>query len=183
MASSSKTSTPNNTTYIQTDASSFKKVVQKLTGLGEEKKLPPTHKSSPAGKSNSGKMGPRRQPFKLQERRERARKLEIKLNNGCCTGGGGVGQRSIFGFGAEIIMVSPVSPLELLTRGSPRTPTTPSSSAPLMEDEEKRGIYEKGYYLHPESVTPTGFKPPTLLPLFPIASSSRDDHPASSPIS
>lgn len=183
--SQEKTST-HDITYIETDVSNFKEIVQKFTGIREEK-LPPTIKNPttvrphPAGKSYSSAMGPRKQAFKIHERREGVRKLEIKLNNG--GGGGGNGssssssgaaarQRCIFGFGGELVMVSPVSPLELLARGSPRTPRTPSSTT---TDEEMRGIFEKGYYFHPNGVTPRGVKPPPLLPLFPTDPSARDN--------
>ncbi|KAL0429768.1 UNVERIFIED_CONTAM: VQ motif-containing protein 11 [Sesamum radiatum] len=76
MASSSSSSNPSlppfsnafdpNTTFVQADPSTFRAVVQRLTGA--------------AGKPNSScEMGPRRPAFKLHERRPTARKLEIKL--------------------------------------------------------------------------------------------------------
>lgn len=162
MASSSSPSNPNpsfpngsdpnsipNTTFVQADPSTFRAVVQRLTGA----KL--------AGKPISGEIGPRRPAFKLHERRPTARKLEIKLG-----GGGATPQHSHarnYHRGEGAVMASPVSPLELLTaRGSPRSP-------------EERAIAEKGYYLHPSPLsTPRGSDPPELLPLFPLHSPTDD---------
>ncbi|KAA8541943.1 hypothetical protein F0562_023095 [Nyssa sinensis] len=132
-----------NTTFVQADPSTFRAVVQRLTGATQDpsaQKLPVT---APArlltGKPPSGEMGPRRPAFKLHERRQSARKLEISLNN---NGVGSVGssstrQKSFLGFGSEMLMISPVSPLDLFGRGSPRTPRSPS------EEEERAIIAEK----------------------------------------
>ncbi|XP_059644270.1 VQ motif-containing protein 11-like [Cornus florida] len=173
------TSTPN-TTFVQADPSTFRDVVQRLTGATHDPsahKLPVTSPARFAGKTTSGEMGPRRPAFKLHERRQSARKLEIQLNNGA--GSFGLGsdscpstrQRSFLGFGGEMLMVSPVSPLDLFMRGSPRTPRSPS-------EEEDRAIAEKGFYLHPSPLsTPRGSEP-ELLPLFPLHS-PRDDSSSS----
>ncbi|KAK4362139.1 hypothetical protein RND71_017380 [Anisodus tanguticus] len=156
-------STPN-TTFVQADPSNFRAVVQRLTGATQDSssvKLPVT--------------GPRRPAFKLHERRQSARKLEIMLNNGGSFSGPAVG----FGVGPLLspsspssarkrsFLASPISPLEMLTRGSPRSP---------MEEEES-AIAEKGFYLHPSPLsTPRGSEPPELLPLFPLQSpTARDD--------
>ncbi|XP_009608414.1 VQ motif-containing protein 11-like [Nicotiana tabacum] len=171
-------STPN-TTFVQADPSNFRAVVQRLTGATQDSssvKLPVTG-SGPAGP-------PRRPAFKLHERRQMsARKLEIMLNNGGCNG-------PPVGFSAgpllspssssssltrkRSFLASPVSPLEMLTRGSPRTPRSP------MEEEEK-AIAEKGFYLHPSPLsTPRGSEPPELLPLFPLQSpTARNDSSSS----
>lgn len=200
-----------NTTFVQANPSNFRAVVQKLTGAPPP--LPPQDSLSVpkptrlAGKSNSGEMGPRRPVFKLHERRLQtaARKLEIKLNdNGgglspveyspsssSSSAGGCYGNKLrnfSTGFGGEMVMVSPVSPLELLGRGSPRTPPckSSSSSSPMaMEDEEMKGIAEKGFYLHPSPLsTPRGggggaAEPPELLPLFPLHSPTTDHRTSS----
>ncbi|KAL3835520.1 hypothetical protein ACJIZ3_010256 [Penstemon smallii] len=152
-----------NTTFVQADPTTFRAVVQKLTG------------ASPTGKPNPGEMGIRKPTFKLHERRPTARKLEIKLNNG-----GGAPNTTLYSpssrsyrnlHGENMVMVSPVSPLEYLAaaRGSPRTPRSP------MEEEEK-AIADKGFYLHRSPLsTPRGSDPPELLPLFPL-SSPRDNY-------
>ncbi|CAK9185618.1 unnamed protein product [Ilex paraguariensis] len=171
-----------NTTFVQADPSTFRDVVQRLTGATQDpstQKLPVTVPARLSGKPTSGEMGPRRSTFKLHERRQSAIKLEIKLNNG---GGNSVGfggstptsarQRGLLRFGGEMFMVSPVSPLDLLGQGSPRTPRSPL-------EEEERAIAEKGFYLHPSPLsTPRASDPPELLPLFPI-SSPRDNSSSS----
>ncbi|CAK9181640.1 unnamed protein product [Ilex paraguariensis] len=175
-------STPN-TTFVQADPSTFRAVVQRLTGVTQDpstQKLPVTVPARQSGKPNTGEMGPRRPAFKLHERRQSASKLEIKLNNGggVSVGSGGstpssARQRSFVGFGGEMVMVSPVSPFDLLARGSPRTPRSPM-------EEEERAIAEKGFYLHPSPLsTPRGSDPPELLPLFPLHS-PRDGSSSSS---
>ncbi|KAL0319114.1 UNVERIFIED_CONTAM: VQ motif-containing protein 11 [Sesamum angustifolium] len=161
------TSIPN-TTFVQADPSTFRAVVQRLTGSTPTKL---------AGKTTPGEMGPRRPAFKLHERRPTARKLEIKLNNG------GPAAATLHSpppsaprnhRSENMVMVSPVSPLEYLAaRGSPRTPRSPM-------EEEERAIAEKGFYLHPSPLsTPRGSDPPELLPLFPLHS-PRDNYDSSS---
>ncbi|MCD9560565.1 hypothetical protein HAX54_019264 [Datura stramonium] len=100
--------------------------------------------------------------------------LEIMLNNGGSAFGG-----PSMGFGVGPLLsppsssspspstrkrsylASPISPLEMLARVSPRSPM----------EEEERAIAEKGYYLHPSPLsTPRGSEPPELLPLFPLQS-------------
>lgn len=159
-----------NTTFVQADPSTFRAVVQKLTGTtildSAAHKLPATTPSCHAGKPITGEMGPRKPAFKLHERRPSARKLEIKLggsNSMVSPSTARHQQRNFLGNG-EMVMASPVSQLELFARGSPRTPRSPM-------EEEERAIAEKGYYLHPSPLsTPRGAEPPELLPLFPVQS-------------
>ncbi|XP_006341401.1 VQ motif-containing protein 11 [Solanum tuberosum] len=165
MASDPNSSTPN-TTFVQADPSNFRAVVQRLTGATQDSssvKLPVT---------GPGPAGPRRPAFKLHERRQSARKLEIMLNNG---GGFGVGSPSPSPSSSarkRSFLTSPISPLEMLTRGSPRSP---------MEVEEEKAIAEKGFYLHPSPLsTPRGAEPPELLPLFPLQSPTATNNSSSS---
>ncbi|CAA3031757.1 VQ motif-containing protein 11-like [Olea europaea var. sylvestris] len=166
-----------NTTFVQADPSTFRAVVQKLTGTtttttpdSAAQKLPSTTPSRFTGKPIPGEMGPRKPAFKLHERRQSARKLEIKLG-GTASSNSMVSpstarchQRNFLGFNGEMLMVSPVSPLDLFGRGSPRTPRSPM-------EEEERAIAEKRFYLHPSPLsTPRGSEPPELLPLFPVQS-------------
>nr|WRI02142.1 VQ-motif-containing protein 11 [Paeonia ostii] len=166
-----------NTTYVQADPSTFRAVVQKLTGAPEDpstQKLPVSHSSRLTNKlPTAGEIGPRKPAFKLHERRQSVKKLEINLNHG---GGGGSSSitspsyaRSFVGFGGEMVLVSPVSHFDLFCRGSPRTP----------KEEEEKAIAEKGFYLHPNPLsTPRGSEP-ELLPLFPVRS-PRDHNDSSS---
>ncbi|CAI9766148.1 unnamed protein product [Fraxinus pennsylvanica] len=163
-----------NTTFVQADPSTFRAVVQKLTGTttldSATHKPPAATPSCLAGKPITGEMGPRKPAFKLHERRQTARKLEIKLGSGASSlsmvspSTTRHQQRNLLGFNGEMVMASPVSQLELFARGSPRTPRSP------MEEEEK-AIAEKGFYFHPSPLsTPRGAEPPELLPLFPVQS-------------
>ncbi|KAL2234592.1 VQ motif-containing protein 11 [Sesamum indicum] len=144
-----------NTTFVQADPSTFRAVVQRLTGVAGEKL---------AGKPNSScEMGPRRPAFKLHERRPTARKLEIKLNNN----NGAAALHSPSSARNRTVMASPVSPLDYLAARSPKSPM----------EEEERAIAEKGFYLHPSlSSTPRGSDPPELLPLFPLHSPRPTDN-------
>ncbi|XP_055827355.1 VQ motif-containing protein 11 [Solanum dulcamara] len=165
MASDPNSSTPN-TTFVQADPSNFRAVVQRLTGATQDSssvKLPVT---------GTGPAGPRRPVFKLHERRQSARKLEIMLNNGGSFGGPLLSPSSPSSAARKrSFLASPISPLEILTRGSPRSP---------MEEEEK-AIAEKGFYLHPSPLsTPRGSEPPELLPLFPLQSPTATNNSSSS---
>ncbi|KAK1289348.1 hypothetical protein QJS10_CPB18g00327 [Acorus calamus] len=59
------------TTYVQADATTFREIVQRLTGSNDHPEKP--RAATPAV------GGPRRPPFKLHDRRPSVRKLEIKL--------------------------------------------------------------------------------------------------------
>ncbi|KAL5575551.1 hypothetical protein UlMin_017250 [Ulmus minor] len=167
-----------NTTYVQADPSTFRAVVQKLTGAPEDpsQKLPLTTTTLPSRfvnpKPASSEMGPRRPAFKLHERRQTTKKLELlnltsttrPTTPGPSFSPSSCGPRLTSGPKSGGLLFSPVSPLDFLTRGSP---TTPASPCP----EEERAIAEKGFYLHPSPLsTPRGSQPPELLVLFPLQS-------------
>ncbi|XP_062089906.1 VQ motif-containing protein 11 [Humulus lupulus] len=184
-----------NTTFVQADPSTFRAVVQKLTGAPDDpsaQKLPlslPSRFTNPKPAVPSD-MGPRRPAFKLHERRQTTKKLELNLTSTTTTGvslspsscyTGSLGRHrsgALSGLGGDhMVMVSPVSPFEFLARGSPRTPVSPSC---MEEEEEERAISGKGFYLHRSPLsTPRGSDPPELLTLFPL-SSPRDNHTNSS---
>lgn len=163
-----------NTTYVQADPSSFRAVVQKLTGAPEDPsalKLPLTLPARYTNPKPAAEMGPRRPTFKLHERRHSTKKLELNLTT--AAGPSCLGRPRV-----EMVMMSPVSPFEFQARGSPRTPVSPCEEE---EKEEERAIIaEKGFYLHQHHPSPLGshhhhHHPPELLPLFPLHSpSSRD---------
>ncbi|GAA0157975.1 hypothetical protein Leryth_024008 [Lithospermum erythrorhizon] len=170
-------STPN-TTFVQADPSNFRAVVQRLTGSTTQDPL--TNNLPVTGIPNSGEMGTQRPAFKLHERRQTARKLEIQLNNNNNSYMHNAVGQIIPSFVvspscvSRQMMVSPVSTLDFfLGRGSPRTPMSP-------QEEEERAIAEKGFYLHPSPRgTPRGgggggVDPPQLLPLFPLQSPRSD---------
>lgn len=113
-------------------------------------------------------MGPKKPAFKLQERRQSAKKLEIKLLNGDI--GKNVEFPELFHLKQRGFTVSPVSPLEFWPRVSPTSGGGSESSTSPVEEEEK-AIANKGFYLHPSpKSTPRGAEPPELLRLFPLHS-------------
>ncbi|XP_050231202.1 VQ motif-containing protein 11 [Mercurialis annua] len=167
-----------NTTFVQADPSTFRTIVQKLTGAPDDsstQKLPLTHPNRP-----TAIPGPKRPAFKLQERRQSAKNLQINLNNN--TNYTFEQHHNLVQFRQPQqrgFLVSPVSTLDFFgSRVSPRSPCEEYFGA---EDEEKC-IAEKGFYLHPSPLnTPRGAEPPELLPLFPLCSPrevkvERDDH-------
>ncbi|XP_010268505.1 PREDICTED: VQ motif-containing protein 11-like [Nelumbo nucifera] len=171
-SSSAMAATP--TTFVQADAHTFRELVQKLTGASEDdsEKLPITvpARFSARSSNSSDVVGPRRPAFKLHERRQNMRKLEIKLGLTSLRNSTALSPRQ------NHLLVSPIS--------SPVTPLSPdplfsghfpgsgseSPSSPAVSEEEK-AIAEKGFYLHPSPLsTPRGSEPPELLPLFPLSS-------------
>ncbi|KAK1436798.1 hypothetical protein QVD17_02581 [Tagetes erecta] len=137
------------TTFVQADPSTFRSVVQRLTGATPT--IPPPHTVAETH---------RRSEFKLHERRQTTGKLQINLNNGFRPIGimsPAARQRC---FNSEMMMSSPVSTLDVYGRGSPRTPV----------EEEERAIAEKGFYLHPSPITTPRGSEPELLVLFPLCS-------------
>ncbi|KAH7651371.1 VQ domain-containing protein [Dioscorea alata] len=176
---------PYPTTFVQADTSSFKHVVQMLTGSAEtaakhaasnpKTSTPPPPSPSPATKP----PGPKKPAFKLYERRSSMKNLKM-----------------ISPLGPAFLHPGPVSPItafsprkqpEILSPSmldfpslvlSPVTPLIPDpfnrspapSSASSLSAED-RAIAEKGFYLHPSPrSTPRDGEPPRLLPLFPVTS-------------
>ncbi|CAN1184897.1 VQ motif-containing protein 11 [Linum perenne] len=155
------------TTFVQADAATFRDLVQKLTGApaDSDTKLPVTTRTHAPKPTNNiisinsyHSTSSRRSPYRLQERRQTMRKLEIKLSRASL--------RTSPCSSPYSQMASPVTPL----MGSPffsSAETSPSPS-PSTEEEEERAIADKRFYLHP---SPRGnVDPPELLPLFPLTS-------------
>ncbi|MCL7041483.1 hypothetical protein MKW94_028774 [Papaver nudicaule] len=179
----------NNTTFVQADPSTFRAVVQKLTGVTENplfEKLPvTTHSNLPSPRSSSAAArsnGSRNSSFKLHERRQyhnnTMRKLEIGTgfvhHQGFSTSNALVNYHKnqfrssspcCFNGGDQkknMVLMSPVSTLDHHFFPSPRTPRSP-------QEEEEKAISEKGFYLHPSPRSKTSSNP-QLLPLFPLTS-------------
>ncbi|KAF8400475.1 hypothetical protein HHK36_013773 [Tetracentron sinense] len=161
------------TTFVQADTNTFRELVQKLTGIAEDspEKLPITLPARFSSRSSNWceVVGPRRSGFKLQERRQNMRKLEIKLGLTSL-------QNSSAYLPRQTNLVSPISspvtPLgsDSLCSGYFRGSGSNSPSSPVVSGEEK-AIAEKGFYLHRSPLsTPRGSEPPELLPLFPLSS-------------
>ncbi|KAI3473009.1 hypothetical protein Pfo_030092 [Paulownia fortunei] len=139
------------TTFIQADATTFKDLVQKLTGApsGSAHKLRPKATVS------------RRSPFKLQERRMHSvRDLEI-IKLAMKSTGNSPGKTRSNALSSPV--KGPTTPLGcdsvFCERGGTESPPS----------EEERAIAEKGFYLH---ASPQKAEPPVLLTLFPLTSPS-----------
>ncbi|CAN6482260.1 unnamed protein product [Victoria cruziana] len=186
------------TTFVQADAHTFKELVQKLTGANDDsqEKLPVTVPARLANRANNaaaapGDVGPRRPAFKLHERRQGLRKLDIKLGVAALRPPHPsprsqqllLSPTTAF---SDLSLSSPVTPLDPFENGfyspnsgyfrriaSPSSGSESSSSPPgpaATMSEEEKAIAEKGFYLHPSPInTPRGAEP-ELLPLFPLQS-------------
>ncbi|XP_019153814.1 PREDICTED: VQ motif-containing protein 4-like [Ipomoea nil] len=163
---------PYPTTFVQADTSSFKQVVQMLTGSSDAAKNP-SSSSAAAAKGfpiPPNKTPPKKQGFKLYERRNSLKNGLIisPLNSGSFLKPE-VLSPSILDFPA--LVLSPVTPLTA-------DPFDKSSSS-----EEEKAIAEKKFYFHPSPRTDTprdSQPPPQLLPLFPVTSPRVSDTSSSS---
>nr|GMD90186.1 VQ motif-containing protein 4-like [Ipomoea batatas] len=138
---------PYPTTFVQADTSSFKQVVQMLTGSSDAAKgfsIPPN------------KTPPKKQGFKLYERRN-------SLKNGLII--------SPLNSGSTFLKPEVLSPSILDFPALVLSPVTPLTDYPFVDkswSEEEKAIAEKKFYLHPSPRTDS--QPPQLLPLFPVTS-------------
>lgn len=165
---------PSPTTFVQADPNTFKDLVQRLTGSSghDSEKLPVTHPArQPKPPSTSPPVdptGPRRSPFKLQDRRQTMRKLEIKLSLATIAGNHhsrhNHHHHPWFDSSPVPSPVTPLSSDSLFVPGS----GSPSPSSFLSD-------VEKGFFLQPSPLTtPRGSDPPELLNLFPLTSPTSD---------
>ncbi|CAA7037819.1 unnamed protein product [Microthlaspi erraticum] len=161
------------TTFVQTDASSFKQVVQMLTGSSNFHY--PTHKPDPRSSYHSippiKAVSTKKQSFRLNERRNSMKHLKI---NPVQSGLPGKLSPSILDF-TSLALSSPDTPLIpdpfYVTGSSSRSP---KDSAFVHYDPnsyaEERAIKEKGFYLHRSPSTTPRDSEPRLLALFPVTS-------------
>ncbi|CAN6845861.1 unnamed protein product [Brassica oleracea] len=135
-----------NTMFVQADPSNFRNIVQELTGA-------PPELSPVSTAQHKLPLTPKKQAFKLHERRQSSKRMELKINNDS------LGQ---FNRG---FLVSPVSHLDpFWTRVSPQSARENHHAMP--EKEEQKAIAGKGFYFLPSPRS--GDEPaPELLPLFP----------------
>ncbi|KAH7512564.1 VQ motif-containing protein 4 [Ziziphus jujuba] len=193
-------SNPYPTTFVQADTSSFKHVVQMLTGSSETLKQTskPTghshhqhhhnhhhHQQDPQNSTKNYNIppirtAPKKQGFKLYERRNNL-KNNLMINTlvpnfGPNNNNSGFSPRNKPEILSPSILdfpsltLSPVTPLN----NNNEDPFDKSSSSPSLgnsSSEEERAIAEKGFYLHPSPRTTTPRESqPQLLPLFPVTS-------------
>lgn len=167
------------TTFIQADTTSFKQVVQMLTGSSETAKQ--ASKAATVDPSQKSvippiKNGPKKQGFKLYERRNSLKNLKISplmpgfvQNSGFSPRKPEILSPSILDFPS--LVLSPVTPLipDPFNRASPTCNTSHMNNNNNSSAEEK-AIAEKGFYLHPSPVSTPRDAEPRLLPLFPVTS-------------
>ncbi|KAG1330254.1 VQ motif-containing protein 4 [Cocos nucifera] len=172
---------PYPTTFVQADTSSFKQVVQMLTGSAETAAAAAASKGPIAPPAKP--PGPKKPSFKLYERRNSLKNLKIpspliptffasNSNPNSPVGASAFSPRkqpeilSPSMLDLPSLVLSPVTPL--IPDPFNRSPHPGSEAAKLAED---RAIAEKGFYLHPSPRnTPRDADPPRLLPLFPVTS-------------
>ncbi|KAG2317815.1 hypothetical protein Bca52824_020937 [Brassica carinata] len=172
------------TTFVQADTSSFKQVVQMLTGSSSPRS--PDSPRPPSGKSNfvippiKTTQPKKHSGNKLYERRSHNNSLKnsLMINTLMIVGGGnGAGSPRFSPRNQEILspscldfpklaLNSPVTPLK--HGGDGNDCDTFDRMSPLSEEE--RAISEKGYYLHRSPITTPRESEPQLLPLFPVTS-------------
>ncbi|EOA32195.1 hypothetical protein CARUB_v10015457mg [Capsella rubella] len=171
------------TTFVQADTSSFKQVVQMLTGSSSPRSpdspRPPT---TPSGKGNfvippiKTAQPKKHSGNKLYERRSHGGFNNNLIKNSLMIGGGAGSPRfsprnqeilspSCLDF-PKLALNSPVTPLKQGNSGNDGDPFDRLS--PLSEEE--RAIADKGYYLHQSPISTPRESEPQLLPLFPVTS-------------
>ncbi|CAA2966627.1 Hypothetical predicted protein [Olea europaea subsp. europaea] len=170
---------PYPTTFVQADTSSFKQVVQMLTGSSETTQK--ASKSDPpqppaAAKGGAARIPPikstgqKKQGFKLYERRNSLKNglmintlvPSLAQNSNFSPREAEILSPSILDFPS--LVLGPVTPLNGDTLSK-------SSSSTGNASEEEKAIAEKKFYLHPSPTTSTPRdSQPQLLPLFPVTS-------------
>ncbi|CAH8391272.1 unnamed protein product [Eruca vesicaria subsp. sativa] len=166
------------TTFVQADTSSFKQVVQMLTGTSSPRSPDsPRPPVSPSGKSNfvippiKTTQPKKHSGNKLYERRSHSNSLKnsLMINTLMIGGGNGVGsprnQEILSPSCLDFPKLALNSPVTTLKNGGDGHD---SDMSPLSEEE--RAISEKGYYLHRSPITTPRESEPQLLPLFPVTS-------------
>ena len=188
---SDSTTNPYPTTFVQADTSTFKHVVQMLTGSSEttnpqqqlQDPVQPQSSSSKNFNIPPMKTTPKKQQgFKLYERRNNNNHLKNTLMINTLVPNfahsSGFSSSSSSPCNKPEILSPSLLDFPSLTLSSPVTPLNDdpfdkSSSLPSLgstSSEEERAIAEKGFYLHPSPMsTPRDFEP-QLLPLFPVTS-------------
>ncbi|KAL6553257.1 hypothetical protein OROGR_007099 [Orobanche gracilis] len=180
-------SEPNNpypTTFVQADTSSFKQVVQMLTGSTEAARLT-ARRESVRNLIPAVKTCPRKDKSgsKLYERRNSLKNFRISpLGPGLVNptrsglspvysssprpGTPKILSPSILDFPS--LVLSPVTPL--VPDPFNREGAASNRNGKLDREAEEKAIKEKGFYLHPQPASSPRDSEPRLLPLFPVTS-------------
>ncbi|KAF8107881.1 hypothetical protein N665_0116s0086 [Sinapis alba] len=184
----SESGNPYPTTFVQADTSSFKQVVQMLTGSSDRPKQHntsslkpnPTHQPDPRSspsqftippiKAVTNKKHSSSSGFRLYERRNSMKNLKINplnpvfnpVNSAFSPRKPEILSPSILDFPS--LVLSPVTPL------IPDPFNRSGSSSQSPDDAEEKAMKERGFYLHPSPATTPMDSEPRLLPLFPVTS-------------
>ncbi|KAL2473602.1 VQ motif-containing protein motif-containing protein 4 [Forsythia ovata] len=169
-------SSPYPTTFVQADTSSFKLVVQMLTGSTEtvRQAAKPDPVKNPIPPIKTG-LKKEKSATKLCERRSSFKNFNISplINkSGFVSGYSGSPRTgtpellspSILDFPS--LVLSPVTPL--ISDPFKRSALSDKSDMNLDMEAENKAIKEKGFYLHPSPVSTPRDSEPRLLPLFPV---------------
>ncbi|KAI3988349.1 hypothetical protein MKX01_012138 [Papaver californicum] len=190
---------PPSTTFIQADTSSFKQVVQFLTGSSKHATKSSHNPVVDLVSKNTippMKSKPKKQGLNLFERRNNSFKNTIRISP--FTPGSNFNQKQNSGFSPRdskniellspsilnfpSLVLSPVTPL-LHHDSFNRSASTSTISSPVVDREDKE-IAEKGFYLHPSSSPSISNTPrdsePQLLSLFPLTSPRISASPSTS---
>ncbi|XP_062231903.1 VQ motif-containing protein 4-like [Phragmites australis] len=172
--------TPFPTTFVQADTTSFKQVVQMLTGSDTTS----SSYQKPAKNHHHGGVAgvpcrPKKPAFKLYQRRSGLKNLKMIAPLAMSATAGASPRKT-----PEILSPS-VLDFPSLALGSPVTPLVADpfnrSASPGEEEAvERAAIARKGFFLHP---SPRGAEPPRLLPLFPVTSPRMASSAAAAPSS
>ncbi|CAL0330058.1 unnamed protein product [Lupinus luteus] len=163
------------TTFVHTNSSAFREVVQRLTGPSE------TTLSAPK-EGDITKVVPnvRRTTSKLHERRKYMKpKLEIMKPTFQYKSASSPGSKnSSFppspGSGSSSVLPSPTTPSTIFSKLTLMVEDEMKQDSvvvpELNTEEEEKAIRERRFYLHPSPRSKQGFSEPELLTLFPLAS-------------
>ncbi|KAK4271571.1 hypothetical protein QN277_020247 [Acacia crassicarpa] len=179
----SESTAPYPTTFVQADTSSFKQVVQMLTGSSDTVRQASASKPNsdsknhiPPIKSTPKKQQQQQSGFKLYERRNSLKNLKINplipsfgsANSGFSPRKPEILSPSILDFPS--LVLSPVTPLLPDPFDRSRCGGDGNGSPSLDTEAEERAIKEKGFFLHPSPATTPRDAEPRLLSLFPTTS-------------
>ncbi|XP_054792462.1 VQ motif-containing protein 4-like isoform X1 [Prosopis cineraria] len=174
----SESAAPYPTTFVQANTSSFKQVVQMLTGSSDTVKHASASKPASDSKTHIPpiKSIPKKQQqqqqsgLELYKRRKSLKNLNISplipsFGSGFSPRKPDILSPSILDFPS--LVLSPVTPL----LPDPFDRSAPGTGSPGLDREaEERAIKEKGFFLHPSPGTTPRDAEPRLLSLFPTTS-------------
>ncbi|PIA36632.1 hypothetical protein AQUCO_03300080v1 [Aquilegia coerulea] len=151
------------TTYIQADTSSFKQVVQMLTGSSQTvQHASKANNSSPKSVIPPIKTGPKKQGNKLYERRNSFKNFKVSPLMSGLVRNCGFSPREL-----EMLSPSILDFPSLVISSKIPLPLDSCNSSPTEVDQR---ITEKGFYLHSSPITTPRSSELRLLPLFPMTS-------------